>query len=106
MGLSSLFLWNIPTLQMFFFLKLVAELPKYTKINNYTVDLVDCQQSLHGPIYSLGLVELETLKIYIKTNSNNGLIRPSQFSVDHRFFLFRSLMVVFIYMSITKILII
>ena len=48
-------------LQMFFFPKLVAKLPKYTRINDHAIELVDDQQLLYGPIYSLGLIELETL---------------------------------------------
>ena len=37
--------------------------------------LVDDQQPPYGPIYSLKLVELETLKTYIKINLANNLIR-------------------------------
>lgn len=37
------------------------------------------KQPSFGPIYSLGLVELETLKIYIKINLANSFIRPSKF---------------------------
>ena len=58
--------------------KLVAELSKHMKINNYTIKLVDDQQLLYGLIYSLGLVELETLKIYIKNNLANNFFKPSK----------------------------
>lgn len=39
--------------------KLTAKLPKYIKINNYTIELIDNQEHLYGPIYSFGFVELE-----------------------------------------------
>ena len=56
---------------------LASELSKHTGINNHAIELVDGQQSTYGPIYSLGPVELETLKAYIKTNLANGFIRLS-----------------------------
>ena len=57
---------------------LASKLPKHTGINNHAIDLVDCQQPPYRPIYSLGAVELETLKAYIETNLANGFIRPSK----------------------------
>ena len=36
-------------------------------INNHAVYLIESKQTFYGPIYSLGPVELETLKTYIKT---------------------------------------
>ena len=42
-------------------------LPEATKLNQYTIKLEKGQQPLYEPIYSLGPVKLETLKIYIKT---------------------------------------
>ena len=57
---------------------LASKLPKHTKINVHAIELVDGQQPPYGPIYSLGLVELETLKAYIETNLANGFIRPSK----------------------------
>ncbi len=56
--------------------KLAAELPEHTRINDHTIELVDDQQPPYGPIYSLGPVELETLKAYIENNLANGFIRP------------------------------
>ena len=56
---------------------LAAELPKHIEINNHAIKLGDGQQLPYGPIYSLGQVELETLKAYIKINLANGFIRPS-----------------------------
>ena len=53
-----------------------AELPEYSGINDHPIDLLDDKQLLYGPIYSLGPVELETLKTYIKANLVRGFIRP------------------------------
>ena len=55
-----------------------VELPKNTGINKHAIELEEGKQQLFGKIYSLGPVELETLKIYIKTNLANGFIRPSK----------------------------
>ena len=55
-----------------------AELPKHNGINDHPIDLLDNKQSPYGPIYSLGPVELETLKTYIKANLASGFIRPSK----------------------------
>ena len=60
-----------------FSLDLASKLPKHTKINDYAIKLVDdYQQPPYGPIYSLGPVELEILKAYIKTNLAYGFIKP------------------------------
>ena len=61
-----------------FLAKNIAELPENTKIDKYVIKLKEDKQSLFGPIYSLGLVELKTLKTYIKTNLTNGFIRLSK----------------------------
>ena len=55
-----------------------VELLEYTIINNHLIDLLDNKQALYGPIYSLELVELKTLKTYINANLANGFIRPSK----------------------------
>ena len=55
-------------------------MPEHTGINDHLIDLIDDKQPPYGPIYSLGPVELETLKTYIKTNLANGFIRPSKSS--------------------------
>ena len=47
---------------------LASELLKHTGINDHIIELVEGQQPPYGPIYSLVLVELETLKAYIETN--------------------------------------
>ena len=51
-------------------------LPKRIGINKHAIELEDGKQSPYKPIYSLGPVELETLKTYIKTNLANGFIWP------------------------------
>ncbi len=58
--------------------KLAAELSEHTGINDHVIELVDDWQPLYGSIYSLGPVELETLKAYIKNNLASGFIRPSK----------------------------
>ena len=58
-----------------FFLDLVSKFPEHTRINNHAIKLVDGQQPPYRPIYSLGPVELWTLKTYIKTNLANKFIR-------------------------------
>ena len=55
-----------------------AELPENTGMNEHAIKLEESKQPSFGPIYSLGPVELETLKTYIKTNLANGFIRPSK----------------------------
>ena len=59
-------------------LNLASKLSKHTKINDHAIKLVDGQQPPYRPIYSLGLVKLETLKAYIETNLANGFIIPSK----------------------------
>ena len=49
-----------------------------TELNQHAIKLQEGQQPPYGPIYSLGLVELEILKTYIKTNLANSFIRPSK----------------------------
>ena len=56
----------------------VAILSEHTEINTHAIDLEEGKQPPYGPIYSLGPVELETLKTYIETNLANGFIRPSK----------------------------
>ena len=52
------------------------ELSENTEINEHAIELEENKQPPFGPIYSLGPVELETLKTYIKTNLANNFIRP------------------------------
>ena len=57
---------------------LAMELPENPGINEHTIELIEGKQSPYGPIYSLGPVELETLKAYIETHLRTGFIRPSK----------------------------
>ena len=59
--------------------KIASKLLEYTIINNYTIKSVNNWQSFYKSIYSLGLIEFETLKTCIKTNLANSFIRPSKF---------------------------
>ena len=61
----------MPTLRTYFFFDLVSKLPKYIGIKNHIIELINGQEPPYGLIYSLGLVELETLKAYIKTSLAN-----------------------------------
>ena len=53
-------------------------LSERTRVNEHAIEQKKGKQPPDGPIYSLGLVELEILKTYIKTNLSNGFIRTSQ----------------------------
>ena len=64
-----------------FLSELAAELLEYTGINNHIIELKDGKRPFYSLIYSLGLVELEILKAYIKTNLANSFIRPSKLLV-------------------------
>ena len=61
-----------------FLAKNESELLKYYSMNDHAIKLEKGKQLLFGPIYSLWLVELETLKIYIKTNLVNSFIWSSK----------------------------
>ena len=54
------------------------ELSENIGMNEYIIKLEEGKQLLFGPIYSLGPVELETLKTYIKINLANGFIQSSK----------------------------
>ena len=57
---------------------LAFKLLKHIRINDHAIELVDGHQLLYGLIFSLGLIELEALKTYIKINLANGFIRLSK----------------------------
>ena len=63
-----------------FLAEYVAKLPENIGMNEYAIKLEKDKQPPFGPIYSLGLIELETLKTYIKINLANGFIWPFKFS--------------------------
>lgn len=65
-----------------FFLNLIAKLPEHTRINDLVIKLIDGKWSLYDQIYGLELVELETLKAYIKINIANGFIRLFKFLTE------------------------
>ena len=48
-------------------------------LNEHIINLEDGKQPPYGPIYSLGLVKLETLKIYIETHLKTRFIRFFKF---------------------------
>ena len=50
------------------------ELTKISGINKHAIKVQDSKQPIYGPIYSLGPVEPETLKIYIETYLQTGFI--------------------------------
>ena len=57
-------------------------LPERTELNKHDIDLEDGKQPPFGPIYSLDLVELETLKTYIEIYLKIGFIWPSKSSAS------------------------
>ena len=63
-----------------FSFNLTIELPKNTGINKHAIKLKKSKQPFYGPIYSLGLVKLETWKIYIKTYLKTWFIQSSKSS--------------------------
>lgn len=65
-----------------FLFNLVIELPKNTCINTYAIELIKDKQLLYSLIYTLSLVELETLKTYIKTYLETEFIRSSKSPVN------------------------
>ena len=58
-----------------FLVENVVKSPENTRINKHAIELEEGKQPLFGLIYSLGPVELETLKTYIKTKRANDFIR-------------------------------
>ena len=57
-------------------------LPEQTGVNEHAKKLEKSKQPPYGLIYSLGPVELKTLKIYIETNLANSFIRVSKSPLD------------------------
>lgn len=53
-------------------------LPEQTEFNQHVIELEKSKQPPYRPIYSLGRVELETLKTYIKTHLKTGFIQSSK----------------------------
>ena len=61
-----------------FSLNSAVELSEHLGINNHFINLLDNKQPLYGPIYSLGPIELQMLKIYIEANLASSFIRLSK----------------------------
>ena len=55
-----------------------TELLENTGINEHAIELKESKQPFFKPIYSLGPIEIKTLKTYIKTNLANSFIQPSK----------------------------
>ena len=70
--------------------KNTAELLEYTRINDHAIKLEKDKQLFFSPIYSLRLIELKTLKTYIKTNLAITLSNFLNLLPKHLFFLIRS----------------
>ena len=51
---------------------------KRIELNEHAINLENGKQPPYGPIYSLGLVELKTLKTYIETHLKTRFIQPSK----------------------------
>lgn len=58
---------------------LAMELSKNTGINKHIIQLIEGNQPLYKPIYTLNLIELETLKGYIETHLKSVFIWLSKF---------------------------
>ncbi len=54
------------------------ELFENTRMNEHAIELMDGNQLPYEHIYAFSPVELETLKIYIKTHLKTGFIQPSK----------------------------
>ena len=67
----------------------IKKLLKYTRLNNYIINLIDNKLSPHSLIHNLNLVEFGNLKIYIKTNLISKFI---QFLIS-----LASILILFIY---------
>ncbi len=58
------------------------ELSENTRINEHVIELIEGKQPPYGSIYALNLVELEILKVYIKTHFKTTFIWPFKSSAD------------------------
>lgn len=57
-------------------------LPEGTELNKHAIELEDGKKLSYRPIYNLGPIELETLKIYIKMHLKTGFILPCKSPVN------------------------
>ena len=65
-----------------FLKKLANVFPKQTRAKSHAIKLKQGKQPPYEPIYSLGPVELEIFKTYIKTNLANGFIKALKLQVS------------------------
>ena len=61
-----------------FLMKNIAKPLENTRINEYAIKLKEDKQPSFKFIYNLELIEIETLKSYIKTNLANSFIQLSK----------------------------
>ena len=61
---------------------MTSTLLKHTGITDHTIKLIKNQQLFYRSIYSLGLIKLEILKAYIKTNLSNMFIKSYELPTD------------------------
>ena len=73
-----------------FSFNLAIELPENTCINKHAIKLEEDKQLPYKPIYSLGPIELESLKTYIETYLKPGLFDLLNLLQAHPFYLTRS----------------
>lgn len=65
-----------------FLFDFIIELSKNTSMNKYIIKLIESKQLLYRLIYSLKLVELETLKTYIEIYLKIGFIQSFKFLIS------------------------
>ncbi len=58
------------------------ELTENNGINEYAIKLIEGGKPPYGPIYALNLLDLKTLKTYIKTYSKTRFIQPFKSFID------------------------
>lgn len=65
-----------------FFSNFVAKLLEQFETNNHFINLENDKQLFYKPIYSLRLIEIEILKIYIKINLASNFIKLLKLSIS------------------------
>lgn len=66
----------------FFFPNFIRKLLKYININNHLINLINDKKPPYSPIYSLKLIKLKILKIYIRINLANDFIEPFKLYIN------------------------
>lgn len=67
---------------MYFSIDLVIQLRKNFGINEHAIKLIERKPLLYRLIYVFSLIELETLKTYIKSHLKTGFIEPFKSRVN------------------------